>query len=163
MRRRKEGTLAQVETDDLDEATREVQKGSICGLPDFIAKARAMIERVDAAPDRLRAQRARSLGRDLDAIERALTRGVDQAALYDAVGAALTFSALSNAERDDAGTYRKKKSITTGQFLSAENRVRKMNARRGVKRKPNAKEIAGELKTHKGSIDRFARTNLTDK
>ena len=174
MKKRKEGTLEAVEFsgrknrgrevgDDFEKALAKVATLSFTGLPDFIAKARALIGRVDAMPDRMRAERSRSLSRDLDAIERAVKRGVDQSAMYDAIGAALTYAALANAERDDAKAFSKKKSIRVGQVLAAESRVHKNNLRRGVQRRPSNKEIADELGVRKNSVDRVFRRDITEK
>jgi hypothetical protein len=167
MKKRKEGTFRQIEAagddPDYESAIAQIQDLSFCGLADFVAKARDLSDRVDAAPYRIRAQRAASLRHDLDAIERALKLGVDEAALYDAIGAALTFANLSYAERDDADSYDDKDAIKMGDFLAAENRVLKKNAQRGVTRKPDPKEITDEMqRKYRRSIDRFMSRNISE-
>lgn len=102
MKPRREGTLAQFETDDIDELSK-VQAASICGLADFITKARDLAHLMADAPARsLRRQRALSLLQDLDRLDAAISRDVDEAALYDAIGAALTFSNLRHEGQDDS-------------------------------------------------------------
>lgn len=103
MKPRKEGTLEQLEFDVGDDWPPQLPDGSIASLDDFVSKAKALAKEMGHAPrNALRRQRAESLARDLRNLAKWRHRGVSEAALYDAIGAALTFANLRHEKVDDS-------------------------------------------------------------
>jgi hypothetical protein len=112
MKRRKEGTLDDVEYssadgDDFDQALRETHVRSFCGMHDFLTKADALVAMMrERGP--LSQQRARSLELDLARIRDALATGEGgEAALYAAICAGISYRNLMHEIHDDEQRSRK--------------------------------------------------------
>lgn len=160
-RKSREGTLVRFRDqgsrhESLEERIARLRAtGAIFGMSDFLQRADELVAEMNQRGEVSKAT-ARELRRAVTLLRDSLANGADKDALYNAVGAGLTFANLSNEKRDDDRKPEKggKRLITRRRYFAAVNQLK------AARKKVTLENVAEILECSAAAVAKWKAGNL---